>query len=125
MDAQAEARKLGGEAVGTEHLLLASCMQSDGVQASLERAGVTASALRLVMNPKANKLPGFDQLFAARARDELLPFARDTERAFQSSLEKTKSGSIIGSRELVLSFLSDDAEDAGMCLRAADRYVTL
>ena len=76
MDAQAETRKLGGESVGTEHVLLASCMQSDELQASLERAGLKADELRVAINPNSRKMPGLDSLFAASSKDELLPFAK-------------------------------------------------
>ena len=92
-------RKLGGQTVGTEHLLLACCLQSDEVQASLERAGLRVEPLRLAINPKASSgVPGLDSLFAARARDELLPFSRDTERAFKASLAGNTDGNLVGPR---------------------------
>eukprot|EP00966_Prymnesium_polylepis_P323162 7379377-Prymnesium_polylepis.1 len=85
MDAQAEARKLGGTVVGTEHLLLAGTMQSDALQSSLERAGLPkAVVVDAIRGPNAGGMPTLDNLFSAKAKDELLPFAKDTERAFKA-----------------------------------------
>ena len=121
MDAQSEARVLGAPAVGTQHLLLAATMQKDDVQASLERAGVTADVLRnQLRGGKASAVPGLDRIFAATAKDELLPFAKDTERALKVSVTKSKEqgGSLsrdelITWRELMMSVLASEESDSG------------
>jgi len=124
MDAQSEARVLGAPAVGTQHLLLAATMQKDDIQAALESAGCTSDALReQLRGDKGGSLPGLDRLFAATAKDELLPFAKDTERALKASVQKSKTdgGSLsrdelITWRELMLSVLSDEESDSGVAL---------
>ena len=123
MDAQSEARVLGSPSVGTQHLLLAATMQNDDVQASLERAGCTTETVRNQLRGDAKgaaSMPGLDRLFAATAKDELLPFAKDTERALKESVtrSKTDGGSLsrdelITWRELMLSVLMDEAADTG------------
>ena len=123
MDAQSEARVLGSPSVGTQHLLLAATMQNDDVQASLERAGCTTDSVRAQLRGDAKgaaSMPGLDRLFAATAKDELLPFAKDTERALKESVtrSKTDGGSLsrdelITWRELMLSVLMDEASDTG------------
>merc|ERR1719174_2004862 len=107
MDAQTEARNLGGESVGTEHLLVASSTQSDGLQASLERCGLDANKLRGPLKG-GGELPGLGKLFANVAKDELLPFAKDAERAFKTSLAECKDDvRLVTSRDIVLALLRD------------------
>ena len=103
MDAQGEARSLGSGTVGTQHLLLAATMQKDDVQASLASIGVTDSSLRAKLRGgQAANLPGLDKLFAATAKDELLPFGRDTERALKSTVQRSKTdGGALSRDELV------------------------
>ena len=115
MDAQAEARKLGGAIVGTEHLLLAGTMQSDVLQRSLERAGVDKAGLVAALGGSAGGMPSLDGLFAAKAKDELLPFAKDTERCFKASLfHSQEAGSgLVSSQDLILSLLADEEADTG------------
>jgi len=118
MDAQSEARVLGAGAVGTQHLLLAATLQKDDVQASLERVGVSSGSLRGVLQ-SGRDVNGLDRLFAATAKDELLPFGKCTERALKATVDRSKqSGALrndelIGWRELMLSVLSDEQTDAG------------
>ena len=118
MDAQSEARVLGAPAVGTQHLLLAATMQKDDVQAALEGSGVETERLRtLLRGGKGGNMPGIDRLFAATAKDELLPFAKDTERALKNSVSDSRNGGalardeLISWRELMLSVLAGDASD--------------
>ena len=64
MDAQSEARNLGGTEIGTEHLLLAATLQQDAVQDSLNRGGLEASALRGQMQSGDGKgVPALEKLF--------------------------------------------------------------
>ena len=113
MDAQSEARNLGGAEVGTQHILLAATLQKDSVQKSLERGGLATDEMRKTIAPnKANSLPPLDKLFAATSKDELLPFAKDTERAFRASLNRCQAdGSLVSSKELILSVLQDEQAD--------------
>ena len=113
MDAQSEARNLGGAEVGTQHILLAATLQKDSVQKSLERGGLATDEMRRTIAPnKANSLPPLDKLFAATSKDELLPFAKDTERAFRASLNRCQAeGSLVSSKELILSVLQDEQAD--------------
>ena len=113
MDAQSEARNLGGAEVGTQHILLAATLQKDSVQKSLERGGLATDEMRRTIAPnKANGLPPLDKLFAATSKDELLPFAKDTERAFRASLNRCQAeGSLVSSKELILSVLQDEQAD--------------
>ena len=115
MDAQTEARVLGGASVGTEHLLLAATMQKDDVQAALDGAGLSVDPLRTQLRggEKAG-LPGLDRLFASQAKDELLPFAKDTERALKASVARSKEpggamsrDELITWRELMLQVLGN------------------
>ena len=131
MDAQSEARVLGAPAVGTQHLLLAATLQKDDVQASLERAGVTSKGLRDVLKSGKGNIPGLNRLLAATAKDELLPFGKDTERALKATVASSKeSGSLrnnelITWRELMLSVLRDEAEDTGAVIILAELDVPL
>ena len=116
MDAQSEARGLGAGAVGTQHLLLAATVQRDDVQASLDRIGVGSDAVRSLL--KGGKSgPGLDRLFAATAKDELLPFAKDTERSLKATVQSSKTNGalsrneLISWRELMLTVLKDDKPD--------------
>ena len=116
MDAQSEARVLGASAVGTQHLLLAATLQKDDVQASLENCGVTKDTVRGVLKAGKGGVPGLDRLFAATAKDELLPFGKDTERALKQTVNRLKgqSDELINWRELMLTVLDDDgSEDTG------------
>jgi len=122
MDAQSEARVLGAAQVGTEHLLLAATMQKDDTQAALQRVGVTADGIRdhLRGGKGGGMAPGLERLFATTAKDELLPFAKDTERALKSSVNRSKEpggslsrDSLISWRELMMSILADEAADTG------------
>ena len=116
MDAQSEARVLGASAVGTQHLLLAATLQKDDVQASLENCGVTKDTVRSVLKAGKGGVPGLDRLFAATAKDELLPFGKDTERALKQTVNRLKgqSDELINWRELMLTVLDDDgSEDTG------------
>ena len=88
MDAQSEARVLGAPAVGTQHMLLAATLQKDGVAASLEAVGVTSSSLRQVLGKSKGSVPGLDRLLAVTAKDELLPFGKDTERALKTTVTR-------------------------------------
>ena len=108
----------GAPAVGTQHLLLAATMQKDDVQAALEGSGVETERLRtLLRGGKGGNMPGIDRLFAATAKDELLPFAKDTERALKNSVSDSRNGGalardeLISWRELMLSVLAGDASD--------------
>ena len=113
MDAQSEARNLGGAEVGTQHILLAATLQKDSVQKSLERGGLATDEMRRTIAPnRVNSLPPLDKLFAATSKDELLPFAKDTERAFRASLNRCQAdGSLVSSKELILSVLQDEQAD--------------
>jgi len=117
MDAQVEARKLGGSAVGTEHLLLAGTMQADAIQQALDRAGVKASGVRdAIRGPGGGSIPSLDGLFGLKAKDELLPFSKDTERCFRTTLIRSgeeHDWALIGSKDLILSVLRDEEVDAG------------
>ena len=130
MDAQSEARGLGSQSVGTQHLLLAATLQRDDVQASLERSGVTEKSLReaLKRQKAATKEKAWPPLLdasegslqpAATAKDELLPFGKDTERALKATVKRSAQNGarsrdeLIQWRELILTVLSDDAADAG------------
>lgn len=116
MDAQVEARKLGGTVVGTEHLLLASTMQSDSIQSSLERIGVVTKGVRdSLRGPGASSIPSLDGLFGAKSRGELLPFAKDTERCFKTTLQRSSENDyeLVSAKDLVTTLLSDDAPDSG------------
>ena len=109
MDAQVESRNLGGTEVEAQHLLLAACIQKGPVQKSLERSGVQSDAIKAVLNPGNAAFPALDRLFAATSKDELLPFAKDTERAFRASLDRCqKRGELVSSQELIFSVLQDE-----------------
>ena len=101
MDAQSEARVLGAPAVGTQHLLLAATLQKDDVQASLERAGVTSKGLRDVLKSGKGNIPGLNRLLAATAKDELLPFGKDTERALKATVASSKESGSLRNDELI------------------------
>jgi len=88
MDAQSEARSLGATSVATDHLLLAATMQKDDVQASLERAGVTKAKVRSQIAGGKASTPGLNRLFASK--DELLPFATDTELVLKAAVQFAK-----------------------------------
>ena len=104
MDAQVESRNLGGTEVESQHLLLAATIQKGPVQKSLERGGVNADTIKAVLNPGNAAFPALDRLFAATSKDELLPFAKDTERAFRASLDRCqKRGELVSSQELIYS----------------------
>ena len=131
MDAQSEARGLGAGAVGTQHLLLAATLQKDDVQASLERVGVTTDAVRTnLRGGKGGNVPGLDRLFAASAKDELLPFGRDTERSLKASVTASKQdgalnrGELVSWRELMLSVLKDESADTEAITVLTDLKVT-
>ena len=109
MDAQVESRNLGGTEVEAQHLLLAATVQKGPVQKSLQRSGVESDAIKAVLNPGNAAFPALDRLFAATSKDELLPFAKDTERAFRASLDRCqKRGELVSSQELIFSVLQDE-----------------
>ena len=113
MDAQVESRNLGGTEVESQHLLLAATIQKGPVQKSLERGGVNADTIKAVLNPGNAAFPALDRLFAATSKDELLPFAKDTERAFRASLDRCqKRGELVSSQELIYSVLLDEQADS-------------
>jgi ATP-dependent Clp protease ATP-binding subunit ClpA len=114
MDAQVESRNLGGTEVETQHLLLAATIQKGPVQKALQRSGLEPDAIKMAINPnKAGGLPALDKLFAATSKDELLPFAKDTERAFRASLDRCQGrGELVSSQELILSVLQDAQGDS-------------
>ena len=122
MDAQSEARVLGAPAVGTQHLLLAATMQNDDVQASLQKAGISSKVIRDVIRSGKGNIPGLDRLFAATAKDQLLPFGKDTERCLKATVAKSKvdgalqRDELIKWRDLVLTVLSDEEDDCGCAL---------
>ena len=92
MDAQTEARNLGVEAIGTEHLLLAATLQQDGVAEALKRAGVQTKPVRDELQQRSGGgVNPLERIFASTSRDELLPFGPDTERCLRSALEQAKS----------------------------------
>lgn len=102
MDAQTEARGCGSETVGTQHFLLAATLQKDDVQASLDRAGVDTDNLRKQLRGGAASGPfGIDRLFASSAKDELLPFAKDSERALKATVARSKDGGALSRDELI------------------------
>jgi len=118
MDAQSEARGLGAGAVGTQHLLLAATLQKDDVQAALDRIGISSEKVRTKLRGgKGGNMPSIDRLFAAGSKDELLPFARDTERALKASVAQSKvdgalsRNELVSWRELMLSVLRDEQTD--------------
>merc|ERR1719440_1363846 len=94
-------------------------MQKDDVRTALEKVDVREESVRTLLRGRPAKaaLPGLDKLFAATAADELLPFAKDTERALRTTVERSKSeGSLrkdelIPWRELMLSVLQDEQPD--------------
>ena len=113
MDAQVESRNLGGTEVESQHLLLAASIQKGPVQKSLQRGGVDADTIKAVLNPGNAAFPALDRLFAATSKDELLPFAKDTERAFRASLDRCqKRGELVSSQELIYSILLDEQADS-------------
>lgn len=115
MDAQVESRNLGGTEVEAQHLLLAATIQKGPVQKSLQRSGVESDAIKAVLNPGNAAFPALDRLFAATSKDELLPFAKDTERAFRASLDRCqKRGELVSSQELIFSVLQDEQAQAYM-----------
>merc|ERR1719352_1694499 len=115
MDAQSEARALGSESVGTQHLLLAATLQKDPVQRELQNVGVTAEAVRTQLSGKSGMESGLNRLFSAASKDELLPFGKDTERALKAAVTRCKEegrvDELITWRELLLSVLRDDSAD--------------
>lgn len=114
MDAQSEARNLGGTEIGTEHLLLAATLQQDAVQDSLNRGGLEASALRGQMQSGDGKgVPALEKLFQATARDELLPFNTDAERALRSAQSAPRADDgLVDAKGLVLCLLSEEEAEA-------------
>uniref|UniRef100_A0A7S2ILD5 Clp R domain-containing protein n=1 Tax=Haptolina brevifila TaxID=156173 RepID=A0A7S2ILD5_9EUKA len=125
MDAQSEARVLGAGAVGTQHLMLAATLQKDDVQASLASVGVTSDAVRTQLRSggQSSNVPGLDRLFAATAKDELLPFGKDTERALKASVQQSKldggalsRDQLVTWRELMLAVLGDNDSSAKQVL---------
>ena len=113
MDAQVESRNLGGTEVESQHLLLAASIQKGPVQKSLQRGGIDADTIKAVLNPGNAAFPALDRLFAATSKDELLPFAKDTERAFRASLDRCqKRGELVSSQELIYSILLDEQADS-------------
>uniref|UniRef100_A0A7S4B772 Clp R domain-containing protein n=1 Tax=Chrysotila carterae TaxID=13221 RepID=A0A7S4B772_CHRCT len=114
MDAQSEARKLGGTAVGTEHLLLAAAIQGDDIDRALRRGGLEPSAIRKYLRPDGDGMPRLDRLFAATARDELLPFSKDTELSMRAAVDSNHGGSsLISSKQLVLAVLDEKDVECG------------
>ncbi len=117
MDAQTEARVLGSGEVRTDHLLFVATMEKDDVQSALQSCGVTEQPVRQLL--RAGKggggaIPGLDRLFAVAAKDELLPFAADTERALKGSvaISKGRGGKLsldqlVDWKELMLAVLRD------------------
>ena len=72
--------------------------------------------MRGVLTAGKGGVPGLDRLFAATAKDELLPFGKDTERALKQTVNRLKgqSDELINWRELMLTVLDDDgSEDTG------------
>ena len=130
MDAQSEARVLGASAVGTQHLVLAATMQRDDVQAALDRAGISKDLVLAQLRGGKGNLPGLDRLFAATSKDELLPFAKDTERALKATVQRSKSDGalsrdeLISWRELMLSVLQDEATDTQALILLNEMGVT-
>jgi hypothetical protein len=114
MDAQTEARNLGVESIGTEHLLLAATLQQDGVAEALKRSGVQTKRVReeLQRSFGGGSSP-LERLFASTSRDELLPFGPDTERCLRSALEHARSegAALVKPKMLMLSAV--DAGEAG------------
>jgi len=121
MDAQDEARALRTDAVGTQHLLLAATLQKDAVERELRQVGVTSEVLRKELSGgKSSVEIGLTRFLPSRAKDELLPFAKDTERALKAAVfrSKTEQGArsvddLITWRELLLSVLRDNSTDTG------------
>jgi ATP-dependent Clp protease ATP-binding subunit ClpC len=120
MDAQTEARNLGVESIGTEHLLLAATLQQDGVAEALKRSGVETKAVR----EKLRKASGgggspLERIFASTSRDELLPFGADTERCLRLALEQAQSegAALVKPKTLMLSAV--DAGEGGAANRKA------
>jgi len=117
MDAQSEARSLGAGAVGTQHLLVAATLQKDDVSASLGNVGVTSDAVREALRGGKGDWKSLDRLFAAGAKDELLPFGRDTERSLKASVAQSKvdgglsRNELVSWRELMLTVLQDEQSD--------------
>ena len=116
MDAQTEARALGSPTVGTEHLLLSATTQKrDAMQAALARGGLAEAPLRELLQVQSGKtgaLPALDRLFASTAKDELLPFAKDTERAFRKAAAKAQEEvELVSVRDLLREVLADEAAD--------------
>lgn len=119
MDAQTEARQLGVEAIGTDHLLLSATLQRDGVAAALKRSGVETKAVRdeLARAAGGGVSAGnpLEKLFASTAKDELLPFASDTERSLRAALDdaKGRGAELVSPKGLMLSAVAEGASDGG------------
>eukprot|EP00962_Isochrysis_galbana_P000385 scaffold107_cov106-Isochrysis_galbana.AAC.13 len=126
MDAQTEARNLGVESIGTEHLLLAATLQQDGVAEALKRSGVETKTVR----EKLRRTSGgggspLERIFASTSRDELLPFGPDTERCLRLALEQAQSegAALVKPKMLMLSAV--DAGEGGAAGQKAGGAVKL
>jgi len=121
MDAQTEARNLGAQSLVTEHLLLAATLQGSDLQASLERGGLTTAAVRGYLQQGSTGGMRLDKLFAAKARDELLPFAGETEKVMRAAVETSATSDLVTAKDLVISVLTcDEACGASKMLEQLD-----
>jgi ATP-dependent Clp protease ATP-binding subunit ClpA len=112
MDAQTEARNLGVAAIGTEHLLLAATLQRDGVAEALKRAGVETKRVRTELHRTGGGgSNALERLFSSTAKDELLPFAPDTERSLRAALDQAKGAgdALVTPKGLMLCVVDLDA----------------
>ena len=114
--ARIEAGKLGAQAVGTDHLLLAATLQRDEVCASLESVGITTRALRKVLRPAGER--SFEQL-APGDLSMQLPLSAEAEHALNEAAESSnrRGDKKMGWRQLLLEILMDEETCAKLVLK--------
>jgi len=112
MDAQSEARGNGRDAMSTEYILLAATLGGGEVQDSLRRGGLESGQVKdyLQQMSGGSRIPRLDALFSSAAKDELLPFGPDSERALRGALNYVSGDNLVSARELIISVLADDGD---------------
>ena len=118
VDGQSEARGIGADALGTDHLLLAASGRRDAVGQALRAGGVDAEDVRARLRAaRGGGGLGLDRLFAAVSNDDLLPFAAATERVLRAATEGGREGkegkaekaaALVTATDVVVAVLSDD-----------------
>lgn len=111
--ANMEAKHWGKEAIGTEHMLIALVVESNGIAANILRgAGLTLSSLREAL-AKINQ-PPIDKLFPGK-----LPQTAHAKRALEYAISEMQllGHSCVGTEHLLLGILREQKGNATTILK--------